>query len=47
MKPEDEAFERAAAFWARQELQDAAGITNAQLELAAMLATEVVDGSFW
>ncbi|CAK9029929.1 unnamed protein product [Durusdinium trenchii] len=40
VSPEDEAFERACAFWARHDLGDLAGVTHAQLELAAMLATE-------
>lgn len=36
----EEAFERAAEFWARQELSSSEGVTHAQLELAAILATE-------
>ena len=40
--PEDEAFERAVNFWTRQDLSSSEGITHAQLELAALLATEPV-----
>ena len=37
---EEAAFERAVSFWARQDLSTSTGITHAQLELAALLATE-------
>ena len=40
--PEEEAFERAANFWAMRDLSSSEGITHAQLELAAILATEPV-----
>eukprot|EP00435_Cladocopium_sp_Y103_P049415 s1818_g14.t3 len=40
--PEEEAFERAANFWAVRDLSTSEGITHAQLELAAILATEPV-----
>ena len=40
--PEEEAFERAANLWAMRDLSSSEGITHAQLELAAILATEPV-----